>query len=268
METEDKSGYLIAFVLSYPPPHCLCLRGIYIKGGGIVLVFYCKKRHLFYGLLVAALLLVLIVFALLIEKNEVPVVSPIYIGDTGQKAVSLMVNVDWGEELIPRMLEIFREKQVKTTFFITGRFAAKFPDTVKNIAAEGHEIGNHGYSHPHADNIGLEENKNEILRTEKIFNELGIKSSKLFAPPYGEHKPHVLEAAESLGYRTIMWTVDTIDWQDPPPEKIIERVIKKADNGVLVLMHPKECTIKALATMIEELRKQEFNIKIVSELIQ
>jgi len=71
-----------------------------------------------------------------------PTLNPIYIGDTKEKAVALMFNVDWGEEVIPEILTVLEEKEVKATFFITGRFAKKFPELVKTIAHAGHEIGN------------------------------------------------------------------------------------------------------------------------------
>lgn len=200
--------------------------------------------------------------------REEPVLNPIYIGDTGEKALALMVNVDWGEKVIPDMIRVFEEKNVRATFFITGRFAKKFPEIVQLIATSGHEVGNHGYSHPHADKISLEQNQKEISQTAEILAGLGVEVSNIFAPPYGEHKPHVLKAADSLGYKTIMWTVDTVDWQDPKPEEIISKVTAKADNGSLVLMHPKECTIEALPQLIEKLSEQGFVFKTVTEIIK
>lgn len=194
-------------------------------------------------------------------------INPIYIGDTQEKAVALMFNVDWGEEIIPGLLDVLKEKQVKATFFISGRFAKKFPEITLKIAKEGHEIGNHGYSHPHPNKINLEQNINEIIVTEKAFQELKINIARIFAPPYGEHGKIVLQAADSLGYKTIMWTLDTIDWQDPSPEVILRRILPKADHGALILMHPKECTLRALPTLIDSLQKEGYHFKKVTEII-
>jgi len=114
----------------------------------------------------------------------------------------------------------------------------------------------------------LEQNKNEIIKTEQVLSELKVEVSKLFAPPYGEHRQHVLDAAASLGYKTIMWTIDTLDWQEPSPETIIKKVVSRADNGALILTHPKKCTVAALPSIIDALRAQGFSFKTVSSIIQ
>lgn len=232
-------------------------------------ILYIKKKYLVW-LVLCLLFVVFLVMAFNKTRGvqDVPTISPIYIGNTLDPAVALMVNVDWGEDILPGMLEVLRQKNVKATFFITGRFAKKFPELVKQISEGGHEIGNHGYSHPHADKISIEQNMNEITETEKVITGLGITLSKIFAPPYGEHKPHVLQAASSLGYKTIMWTLDTVDWKEPAPETIVKKIAEKADNGALILMHPKECTLKALPSLTDTLIQKQFVFKTVSEIIQ
>lgn len=189
-------------------------------------------------------------------------------GDTQEKAVAFMFNVDWGEEILPDLLEVLKEEKVTATFFISGKFAKKFPQLVANIAENGHEIGNHGYSHPHSDKLSVEQNMKEITDTEKVFQEIKINSAKIFAPPYGEHGQSVLKAADSLGYKTIMWTLDTIDWQDPTPEVILNRILPKVDHGSLILMHPKSCTLQALPGLIKSLRDQDYQFKKVTEIIK
>lgn len=200
-------------------------------------------------------------------QEDVTTINPIYIGNTGEKAVALMVNVDWGEEILPRFLAVLEEKKINATFFITGRFAKKYPELTAQIFAAGHEIGNHGYSHPHPDKLSVEQNKKEILDTEKVFRDLKVEWARIFASPYGEHGLRVLQAAHDLGYKTIMWTLDTIDWQEPSPETIMERVLSQADNGALILMHPKECTVEVLPELIDALRQEGFSFKKVTEII-
>lgn len=240
------------------------------KSAGVVNVriLFLKKRFVLGIFVIIMLIITSIVFVSNIFQKTVPTISPIYIGNTKERAVALMVNVDWGEDVLPDMLNIFQANNIKVTFFITGRFAKNFPDIVKKIAAEGHEIGNHGYSHPHPDKISKEKNKEEIIITEKIFKDLGIISRPIFAPAYGEHKQHVVDAAHELGYKTLMWTVDTVDWQNPSPNTIIQKIIKRADNGALILMHPKKCTLDALPNIIKSLVKEKFVFKKVTEIIQ
>ncbi|MGI6227121.1 MAG: polysaccharide deacetylase family protein, partial [Peptococcales bacterium] len=197
-------------------------------------------------------------------------VDPIYQGKTDQPCVSLTINVDWGEDVIPKMLDVLEEKNVKATFFITGRFAKKFPDIVKLIHEKQHEIGNHGYSHPHPDRISVEKNLEEINKTHDILRELTKENIYLFAPPYGERGPNCLKAAQQAGYKTILWTADTIDWQEPPPsvDTLVSRVTeKKLTNGTIILMHPKPHTLEALPLIIDVIKTKGYEIRKVSEII-
>jgi peptidoglycan/xylan/chitin deacetylase (PgdA/CDA1 family) len=153
------------------------------------------------------------------------------------------------------------------TFFIGGDWAKNNPDLLKRIAGEGHEIGNHGYSHQHHNNLNLDGNRKEILDTEKVVEAVtGIKTT-LFAPPYGEFNKTTLQAAASLGYQTIMWSIDTIDWRRDGTDKILQRVMKDPHNGALILMHPTADTVTALPVMIEKLQGLGYHIGTVSDAI-
>jgi len=202
------------------------------------------------------------------SKETVKTMEPIYQGINDKKMIALTFNVDWGEDVLTSILNILSQKDVQATFFITGRFASKFPELVKEIHLEGHEIGNHGYSHNHPNSSSREKNREEILKTEKILRDLNIKQAKLYAPPYGECNPDVVKIAYELGYKTIMWTIDTVDWkQGRTPEDIASKVINRAHNGAIVLMHPKPATLEALPLIIEELKGQGFKFKKVSQII-
>lgn len=193
--------------------------------------------------------------------------KPIYQGRDDKKVMAFTCNVAWGNEYIPSLLEIFNEKNVKATFFIEGRWAEKYPDLLKLIYEKGHEIGNHGYSHAHHAQLSYEENLNEIKKAEQaIENILGIKTT-LFAPPYGEFSELTLKAANSMNYRLIMWTIDTIDWKKPGVDYIVNKVLSNAGNGKIVLMHPTEDTVRAMPTIIDNLHREGFKITTVSQLL-
>ena len=176
-------------------------------------------------------------------------------------------NVFWGEEYIPKMLEVLESHNVHITFFIGGTWAKKNSDMLKLIASKGHEIANHSYSHPHPNNLNKEKNKEEIQKAEDIINEITQVKTKLYAPPYGEYNNTVINAAEELGYPLMMWTVDTVDWKRPPPSVIKNRVMKKLSNGALILMHPTEPTVQALPELIEEILAQGYNIEPISDIL-
>lgn len=194
--------------------------------------------------------------------------NPVYKVDTDQKVMALAVNVAWGEEHLPAILETLRAHNVKATFFLDGEWAEKRPESVKLLADEGHDIGNHGAKHVHVARMPEAEIRDFILRNEDLLERLGAKPSKLFAPPYGECNQTVTSAAASLGYTTIMWTVDTIDWNTSDPQKVIDRVVRKMTPGAIVLMHPTEVTNKALPVIVETARKNGYQFATVSELLR
>lgn len=148
---------------------------------------------------------------------------------TEEKVIALTINVDWGEEFIPAILDVLDKENAKATFFVTGRWAKKNPELLKRIASRGHEIENHGYSHPHPDNLSVGANQEEIKKTESIIQGIIGKRTHFYAPPYGEKGASGLRAADLLGYQTILWTLDTVDWrEDSTPEVIVQRIVNPA----------------------------------------
>lgn len=209
------------------------------------------------------------IFFIYVSTNALNLSSPqpIFKGNAGEKKVAFACNVFWGEDYLPDMLNSFNNNNIKITFFIGGSWANRFPELVRELSSQGHELGNHSYSHPHPNSISKEKNKEEILRTETLINTLTNKKTNLYAPPYGEYNETVLSAANELGYKTIMWSIDTIDWRRPSTEIIINRVIKKIHGGAIILIHPTESTAKALPIIIEELTLLGYTISPVSEII-
>ena len=193
---------------------------------------------------------------------------PFYKGPPDKQQVALACNVFWGEEYLPAMLDALDRAGVKATFFIGGSWANRHPDLVKELAARGHELGNHSYSHPHPNSIGKQQNQDQILRTERLVAELtGVKTT-LYAPPYGEFNDTVLTAAGEIGYTTILWSIDTIDWKRPPAETILARVLGKLHNGAIILMHPTAPTAQALPELLFKIQGKGFAIRPVSEIIK
>lgn len=195
---------------------------------------------------------------------------------TDQKVMALTINVDWGEEYIPAILDALDKGKAKATFFVTGRWAKKHSELLKTIANRGHQIENHGYSHPHPDQISIDANRAEIKKTEDIIEGIIGQKTKFYAPPYGERGASGLKAANEIGYRTILWTLDTVDWRsDSTPEVIVRRIvnpairfgIKPEKNGAIVLMHPKANTVKALPLILNQLEQEGYVFQTLTELI-
>lgn len=200
------------------------------------------------------------------EPETAPTLGEAYrSGTLESNKISLTINVDWGEEYIPDLLSVLSAYQVPATFFLTGRWADNHPDLTGEIAAAGHEIGNHGYSHSSPNASSIEEIQTEITRTEQAIYQATGTVTRLYAPPSGECEEHVVQAAEQAGYFTILWSVDTIDWQKPDPETILQRVRTKIHGGAIILAHPTASTVEALGSMIEELEAEGYEFVTVSE---
>lgn len=193
--------------------------------------------------------------------------KPYYNGPTIEPKVCIMINVDWGNEFIPSMLETLEQYDVVATWFPTGRWAKESPALARMIADHGHEIGNHGGWHGMPSQMSADEVRRLILEGEEaIMNATGQKPN-IFAPPAGDFNSQTVAVAAELGYKTVLWTVDTIDWQRPAPTVIIDRVIGKVSNGALILMHPTQPTAEALPIIIEQLLNKGYQLVTVSEML-
>lgn len=245
-----------------------------------ILIIKCNMKKIRFGvinfkkwsvnLIIATILLVVGGFATISGLSSVVTASTTvsgvyYNGDKSSKNISLMINVYWGTEFIQPMLDVMKEKGVKTTFFIGGTWAIQESEMLEKIFKDGHEIGNHGYHHKDHDKISEEENYNQIKNTHNIVKELIGADMNLFAPPSGAYNKTTVASATSLGYKTIMWTRDTIDWRDHDANLIYSRAIKNANGGDLILMHPTQSTLEALPRIIDKLQSLEFNLTTVSE---
>jgi len=191
--------------------------------------------------------------------------APIYRAHPDKPVASFLINVAWGNEYIPPMLMVLKKHNVKATFFLEGKWAKNNPELVKMINEAGHEIGNHSYSHPDMKTLSAEQTRQQIIETNKIIKAITGDSSSLFAPPSGAFRDETVKIAHELGLYTIMWSVDTIDWQRPPSSVLIERVMSKVHKGAFILMHPTKPTSESLEELIVQMKKRNLHIKTVSD---
>lgn len=186
-------------------------------------------------------------------------------------------------EWTPKVLDILKQKGVKATFFIVGQSGETNPSLVQRILAEGHEIGNHTFTHPNLGETSDEVSRIEINATQRLVEALTGRSMRLFrAPFFGDAEPTTpkeirpVKLAQGLGYVSVGLRVDTDDWQGPPADVIVQRVMDRmADTnpetrGQIVLMHDaggdRSQTVAALPRMIDALRAKGFEIAPVSAL--
>ena len=167
------------------------------------------------------------------------------------EGVSLMINVYEGADVVEGMLDLFAEKGVRVTFFVGGCWADDHVPLVRRMAEEGHEVGSHGYFHREHDKLSYEANLDEISASVEFLSLVTGRQVTLFAPPSGAYGSDTLRAAESLGLKTVLWSKDTVDWRDHDVALCYTRATKDVSAGELILMHPKEHTLKALPKILE-----------------
>ena len=193
---------------------------------------------------------------------------PIYSVETEEKKAAVTFNCAWSADDIPQILEILDEYDAKATFFILGKWAEDNPSAVKMIAKAGHEIGTHSQTHPDMAKISEEEIRKELLRSCKSIEEAGGGKTSLFRAPSGSYSESLIKTAMEMGFFTIQWDVDSRDWKDYAPEKMVDSVTKNVASGSIILFHcGKENTLEALPQILEILHNGGYEFVKVSDLI-
>ncbi len=183
----------------------------------------------------------------------------------------------------PAILDILKEKKVHASFFVIGANAEAHPGLVQRILQEGHEVGNHTFTHPNLAETSTEADKVELNATQRLFEALTGRSMRMFRPPYlGDAEPVSedeivpVQVAQDLGYVTIGVHVDPLDWQQPPVEQMLRRTFRAINDpnpdyrGNVILLHDsggdRSQTVALLPILIDQLRARGFQIVPVSEL--
>lgn len=195
---------------------------------------------------------------------------PIYSVETEKKQVALTFDSAWGNGDIQEILDILEKHHVQATFFMTGNWVETYPETVKQIQAAGHDLGNHSATHQTMSQLTDEQCRQEIMNVHKQVKELTGTDMNLFRAPYGDYDDHVIQSAKACGYEVIQWSIDSLDWKDYGTESILKTVLEHQElkNGAIILMHTgAKYTKDALEAMITGLQEKEYEIVPVSELI-
>lgn len=208
---------------------------------------------------VLALLIIAVLCVSMLPQAVVPsysnsIIKPIYNGNRANKKVSLMFNVYENTSIVEQIMNELDKRQLKATFFIGGCWADDNGEMLVKLVSNGHEIANHGYFHKDHKKLSYEQNHQEIRLTGAIIKALCGVQTTLFAPPSGSFSNLTLSCAEDLGYKVILWSRDTIDWRDKDVNLIVKRATN-VTNGDLILMHPKEHTLKALPQILDYFEK-------------
>jgi peptidoglycan/xylan/chitin deacetylase (PgdA/CDA1 family) len=173
------------------------------------------------------------------------------------------------EKLTPKLLDLLAQHHIKATFFVIGQNVAEHPDVVARAAREGHEIGNHSWSHPNLAKLSDENVRRQLRQTEDAIKEATGKRPTVMRPPYGSLSARQKQwIHQEFGYRIILWDVDPLDWKRPGPSVICNRILKETRPGSIVLSHDiHPGTIEAMHDTLDQLEVKGFKFVTVSELI-
>ncbi len=190
-------------------------------------------------------------------------------GNPGKPAVGLMINVAWNlEDSLQSILEVLQTEKAGGTFFVTGRWAEKNYDLIHRIFAEGHELASHGYSDAEVfPDLSAEEMAVSLRKTSEIIYEVTGQYPRYFTPHKGEYNPLTLEVVSRHGMRTLLWTLDTVDWMKPGVEAMKTRIMNGLSPGAIILMHPTENTAVFLAQTLPLIKQQGLKVVAMNELL-
>jgi peptidoglycan/xylan/chitin deacetylase (PgdA/CDA1 family) len=190
---------------------------------------------------------------------------------TDRQCVALTFDDGPDPALTPKLLDTLDAHHAKATFFVVGTNVEKYPQIVAREQREGDEIGNHTWWHPRLVNLGDNDVREQLEKTDAVIRAITGSSPKLMRPPGGV----IFARQESwiraeFGYTTILWDLDSFDWRrpQPTPQAVCERILSKVHPGAIILCHDTQSeTIEALPQVLSQLQAKQFQLVTVSELL-
>ncbi len=169
------------------------------------------------------------------------------------------------------VLDVLQSHGVSASFFITGQWAEKNPDICRKIINEGHEVGNHSYDHPDLTRISMKELVRQATEADKsIYRVTGKHTYPLFRLPFGSYSRLVLDVLGEMGYEyCVHWSRETLDYQQLPADRIVNRIVNNIRNGEIILMHVLgQGTARASDAAVRELKKQGYEFVTVGSMVK
>ncbi len=193
---------------------------------------------------------------------------PIYGVERNDGKIAISFDCAWGTEYTDKILETLDFYGVKCTFFAVEFWTEKYPEYVKKIAENGHEIGTHSATHSKMSLMSAADIEKELTSSAAAIEKITGKKVELFRPPFGDYDDELIRTAEKLGYYTVQWSVDSLDWKDLSAEEIATRIINKVKSGSIILCHNNGLhTAESLPLVFSELIKRGYEFAPIGELI-
>jgi peptidoglycan/xylan/chitin deacetylase (PgdA/CDA1 family) len=172
-------------------------------------------------------------------------------------------------QLTPKLLDMLKERGIKATFFVVGRNVEEYPDIVRRMANEGHEVANHSWSHPALTKLGAESFRKQIENTNEAIAKATGKRPVLMRPPYGATSALLnRRLSEQFGLKVILWSVDPLDWKYRNSNRVYSSIIQNTRPGSIILTHDIHATtVAAMPATLDTLLSKGYKFVTVSELI-
>ncbi|MGW1187049.1 polysaccharide deacetylase family protein [Streptomyces sp. NPDC002559] len=187
-----------------------------------------------------------------------------------RKAKCIALTFDAGPgQYTPRLLDILKEEKVHATFFLLGKnHVKKHPDMVRRLAAEGHEVANHTWTHQVLTDREPDEIRAELKQTQDAIAEITGKKPRLMRPPQGRTDDTVSEISKDLGLSQILWSATAKDFSTNDSELIKKRILDQASKDGIILLHDiYKGTVPAVPGIIDALKKQGYTFVTVPQLM-
>lgn len=243
---------------------------------------FLRRRRLFLLLALGVVAAVTVTVMLVIQAYRMETLSPRAErdraasgagGPSGQvdcakaKCIALTFDGNPGEPTV-RLMDLLTEYKAPSTFFLEGRRIHKFPEVVRRIAMDGHEIGNHTWTHPVLTDVSDARIRVELERTERAITDLTGRKPTLMRPPGGSTDDRVSKIVKELGMAQVLWTVTAKDYQTDDSALITKRVLAGAGRDGIILLHPlHKGTVPAMPAILKALSEQGYTFVTVTQLL-
>jgi len=202
----------------------------------------------------------------------------IYRVKTGKKKIVLTFDDGPSQDWTPKILDELKKENIKATFFMIGHHVQKYPNIARRVANEGHAIGNHGYAHSVMLYYTSAEIEEEIKYTEHVIHKYPGKTTKYFRPPKAWLRWKIKNKIVSMGYQTILWSLNSKDWVSFNHKSIVRYLARNVKNGDILLFHDsgnvssteggnRRQTVKSISLLARTMREKGFEFVTIEEIL-
>ncbi|WP_242968301.1 polysaccharide deacetylase family protein [Sulfobacillus sp. hq2] len=258
----------------------VCSQSLSLRNGGEVLRIHTLKYRVTRAFMALLILIGLVAASFWTSKQATifAQTSPLPAADryslrdveTTQKVAALTFDISWGTVMPPKVLSIISRDHVPVTIFVSGPWASQHPDIVKAYAAAGAEVESHGWAHVNysdLSNAGIAEN---LMKANAAIEKITGKRATFVRPPNGDFNSRTIMASRAVGYTTVTWGTDSLDWMNPGVPTIIRRVTTRIHPGDIILMHASDTckqTDIALPTILQDLKAKGYKLVTLKQLL-